>query len=169
MIELSAHVYGDGQDVRGALLSLRHAVQDIRPALPRVVTRFRIQMATRFRTEGASGPSGRWKALSPRYATWKAKNYPGRKILELTGALKGSLVGDGPGSIVSYGDNSVFIGSSVPYAEYHQTGTSKMPARPPIEPSDRDVSEWVVEVKRHFDSALERGSKVRGRLVTAFK
>jgi hypothetical protein len=50
-----------------------------------------------FRTEGAVNASGQWKPLSPRYAAWKAKRYPGRRILRLTGKLRSSLVKSGGG------------------------------------------------------------------------
>jgi phage gpG-like protein len=142
------------------------AAANIGPAMPAVVARFHLQMQRRFRDEGAGGPSGRWVALDPEYAAWKAKKFPGKGILEATGALRESLTSQGEGSVVSYGPNSVFIGSDVEYAEFHQTGTGRMPRRAPIAPSDREVAEWAVEVWRYFE---RQTSKVgwRGRFAAA--
>jgi phage gpG-like protein len=157
VITITAHTYGDAQNMRAMLLRTR----DILPtmvgrAAPRIVRKFREQEARRFSTENALGPAGKWAALSPGYAAWKAKRYPGAKILERTGALRASLVGDGNGSVVVTLPNAVFIGSNVPYAQYHQTGTGSMPARPPINPSDRDVSEWMAEILRAFHAETSK-------------
>jgi len=159
VIELRARTFGDAQQMRGMIASLRHAAQDIGPALPRVVIRFQAQMRQQFATEGARSPSGPWAPLKPPYATWKARHFPERKILHGPdrrghdgGQLRAALEGPGPASVIEYGHNSVFIGAQLDYAEYLQEGTPFMVARPPIEPTDRDMSEWVTEIWRHFES-----------------
>lgn len=167
MIELRAHVTGGGE-VGARLRSLRSAVQNIRPALPAVVAKVHEQMKDQFRTEGARGPAGRWTALTPTYARRKAALFARRPILYLTGALHDSLTGDGPNSVVTYGANSVFVGTNLPYAEAHQMGTARMAKRQVIDPTERDAYEWVVVIRRHLEAAYARGSKVRQRLSTAF-
>lgn len=109
-------------------------------------------MRNQFETEGeATGQ--RWANLSPAYEQWKLKHYPGRKILERTGALKSSLTDRGdPGMIFDSEQDSLTLGTSVPYAIFHQLGTGRrggasgrrkvkgyqygdshgMPARPPM-------------------------------------
>lgn len=80
---------------------------------------------------GRSGAS--WKPLSPAYAAWKAKRFPGNGLLVRTGALKASLLSaDAPQAIFRPSATGLEIGSSVPYALYHQTGTGRMPQRPPL-------------------------------------
>lgn len=77
-----------------------------------------------FETEGAAtGPI--WPALSTAYAEWKRAHAPGNQILVLTGALKAGITKEVRGS---KGE----VGTAVPYAIFHQTGTSKMPPRPII-------------------------------------
>ena len=44
-----------------------------------------------FDQEGRLADGRKWRALSPGYARWKQRHYPGRKILELTGRLRRSL------------------------------------------------------------------------------
>lgn len=91
------------------------------PAFYREVTR-------NFETEGSY--VGGWAALSPDYATWKAAHYPGKGILRRTDALFRSLTFDGasPGAegVFVADRESLVIGTAVPYAQYHQRGTSRM-------------------------------------------
>jgi phage gpG-like protein len=76
-----------------------------------------------FALEGAQGAHGRWQALSPGYAARKAKLYPGKKILEATGALKDDLLSE-----MNEGETSprmMLYGTKIPYGIYHQTGTKR--------------------------------------------
>lgn len=162
MIEIRVSTYGDAQQMSGMIRGVKVAVQNLRPAFPHVVRRLKAQLARHFKAEGGGSPSGRWEPLSPSYAARKQRRFPGRPILEATGLLKESLVGSGTGSIVVYGARSVFVGSAVSYGIYHQTGTGSMPRRAPIEPTDRDVAEWITEIWRHVE---REGTKLgwRGR------
>ena len=89
-------------------------------------------IAQEFVTEGGQS-SGGWAALSPRYAAEKAAaGYP-NAILVHSGALRASLADpDGPGSVFEATATSLQVGTNVPYGIFHQTGTRKMPARPPV-------------------------------------
>lgn len=67
-----------------------------------------------FDTEG--GILGiRWQNLSPIYELWKAKHYPGRGILERTGALK-------KGFTMNVQPKRLELQNLVKYAYYHQKG-----------------------------------------------
>jgi len=80
---------------------------------------------------GQSGES--WAPLSPGYAAWKQRVAPGAGLLVRTGLLKSSLTRpDGPESVYRVTPTSLEIGTSVSYAMYHQMGTRRMPARPPM-------------------------------------
>ena len=72
-----------------------------------------------------------WPALSPAYAEWKERRFPGQPIGQLTGRLKASLTG-GEGGVWDVGPRSLRYSSRVPYFRYQQLGTSRMPARPPL-------------------------------------
>jgi phage gpG-like protein len=81
-----------------------------------------------FAGEGV-GPAGRWPPLSANYARWKMRNFPGKTILRRTDRMYRSLVGKTADSIHRPTADSLEIGTSVPYANFHQTGTGRMPAR----------------------------------------
>jgi phage gpG-like protein len=71
-----------------------------------------------------SGPSGSWKAWSPKYAAWRAKHKPG-KILHFSGAgLRETLR-------ISSGKNYASVGSALDYAPTHDSGdpTRNIPKR----------------------------------------
>lgn len=102
--------------------------------LPRLVPVLEGETAKQFDAEG-QGPAGAWASLSVPYATWKEANFPGRPILELSGALRAALTDGGASGArrdVS-GDSLTFGTSGVPYASFHQTGTGRMPSRPPLD------------------------------------
>lgn len=125
-------------------------VADLRPVWQIIAEDFRKIERRQFETEGGLWRSG-WPALSPEYATWKARHYPGKKILELTGRLKASLTGKGPGSVedLSHPD-WMKIGTAVPYAIYHQTGTRRMPARPPLVIPEGAKKRWIKAIHAYI-------------------
>ena len=63
-----------------------------------------------------------WAALSPRYKAWKVATVGGLPILILTGTMLNSA------KVKPQGEG--FAVESTFYGKYHQTGTSKMVARP---------------------------------------
>jgi phage gpG-like protein len=85
------------------------------------------------RGEGGRFSGGPWAKLSPAYAVWKHKNYPGKPILTRTGDLRESMRWSGSsvgaGGIFEATPSYAIAGTSIPYGRFHQSGTSKMPAR----------------------------------------
>jgi phage gpG-like protein len=63
-----------------------------------------------------------WQQLTPRYADYKNKKYPGQPILKATGLMQEIA------HITTRGN--VFLVNSTYYGKYNQFGTSKMAARP---------------------------------------
>lgn len=75
------------QNVRGKIANLQRASQDWTEELTAVGKWLQEWQNQVFETEGSViGES--WQALTPQYADWKAHNYPGRGILQLTGTLQ---------------------------------------------------------------------------------
>ena len=99
--------------------------------------------AVRQRGGGGKFKSGAWAWLSPRYAAWKSEHYPGRPLLVREGTLRRSVTWSrgqlGPGGIFRSNPSFVVVGTSVPHATYHQSGTKHMPARPFLPPPDPKV------------------------------
>jgi phage gpG-like protein len=89
----------------------------------------------------ASGGTGRssWASLSPQYAKWKVKRGLSGSILVQTGALKASLTSGGPGSIFQPSATALAIGSGLPYAHAHFTGTPKGSRGPKSLPKRREI------------------------------
>lgn len=84
------------------------------------------------RGEGGKFSGGPWARLSPRYFVWKEQHYPNQPILTRTGTLRESLRWSGSlgyGGIFDAQPGYVIVGTAVPYAKFHQTGTKHMPKR----------------------------------------
>jgi phage gpG-like protein len=77
--------------------------------------------STVFDTEGQIYGS-RWQQLSPTYASWKGKKYPGRGILFRTGRLRNSFR-------FTSTDTFLKLYNIAPYFAIHQTGGRNMPKR----------------------------------------
>lgn len=102
---------------------------DLRWVWPPIIDIFYERETQLFSSQG----EGEWQQLSPRYAAWKQQHFPGKPLLVASGNLRDSLTGSrSPFSVMEMQPRSLAVGTSVPYARYHQLGTSRMPARPPI-------------------------------------
>lgn len=99
---------------------------------------------TTYITQGSSAGQP-WPQLSPAYAEWKNAKWPGMPLGVLSGATRESLTfpNDSNG-IWRAGPTSLTVGTKVPYARYLQSGTRRMPPRPPLTAS----REFVLEVGR---------------------
>jgi phage virion morphogenesis protein len=83
----------------------------------------------RARFDSKKAPSGAaWQAWAPSTAKERAAT-PGASLLVLTGALRDSLYATAT-------EDGVEIGLHAAYASFHETGTSKMPARPILADGD---------------------------------
>lgn len=120
-------------------------LEDARPVWEVLAGRFAKMEARQFASEGAYG-SGRWAALSPDYALWKAANY-GTPILERTGALKASLTAR-PFGVEEIDARAMAVGSGIDYGKYHQAGTARMPQRRPVEFPESERRVWVRIIQR---------------------
>lgn len=69
--------------------------------------------------------AGGWAPLAP--STLQKKR--SQVMMVESGRLMGSLTNRGGENVFNVTPNSLEVGTSVPYAGYHQHGTSKMPAR----------------------------------------
>lgn len=106
-----------------------------RYVFPRVQSVLEEAEQAQFAARGKGPAVGAWKPLSVRYAKWKAVHYPGKPLLEASGAMKEGLTStsstyaarDYSASMMNFGT----VG--VPYASYHQIGTPFLPARSPFD------------------------------------
>lgn len=87
------------------------------------IPRYLNEVQQNFATEGEL--VGGWPDLSPEYAAWKARHFPGRRILELHRRLQMSLMpgaagtsGGGSDTVLRVGPRQMEIGTRVPYARF---------------------------------------------------
>lgn len=98
---------------------------------------------------------GKWKPLSKDYMTEKAKKYPGMPLLVASGSLFNSLVRSNSFSVVVMDKKVLHYGTTSPYAKYHMTGTSKMPARAFIGYNEKQVKSIKALLKSYVRAGFE--------------
>ena len=114
----------------------------------------------------ASEGRGQWPQLSEAYARWKAKNFPGKGILELTGAYRNAATQIGsPHNVITTTENSLTYGvEGLDYPVFHESGTDRMPARPVFDllAEDEDLSSNVKEaLSEHINQKLSEAQIAR--------
>ena len=121
-------------------------------------------MVNVFEAEGAFEERTKWQDLSPAYARWKERHYPGRKILELTGRMKDSLINRSMSdSVLEITPSEMSVGTRVPYAIFHQTGTPKMPMRKIIELTEAQKLRWVHIAHRFLFDTMNEAARATKR------
>jgi hypothetical protein len=114
-----------------------------------------MEVQQNFATEGDL--VGGWPDLNPGYAAWKARHFPGRKILELTRRLRNSLMpgatgssGGGSDTVLKIGPRALEIGTRVPYAAKVDETRQILP---PVRMKDWQpiIREWILlsDERRH--------------------
>ena len=83
-----------------------------------------------------------WASLSPKYREQKQKRYAGQPVLRATGKMQDSA------KIVPKGDG--FDVKTTKYGRYHQSGTSKMPARPWVGIPDKSLKQIAAIAWKHI-------------------
>lgn len=144
---------GDGQSAARRLTQLGKGVSDFQPLWEKIERDF-YQME---RDHWASQGDGKWAPNSGLYAERKAKHYPGRVVMELTGALYKSMTVQGaPGQVRRVSRSQLVIGTDIHYAAIHHYGSSKrmwvpapfyfwingLPTRPLINVKATDEERW---------------------------
>ena len=112
----------NSETVEQTLKSFQNSLADNSPALKLIANDFREMISEQFASEGAAGGTP-WAGLAP--STLRARR-AGFGILNSTGALLASLTDpDSAGHVEETDGQSLSIGSSVPYALFHQTGAGR--------------------------------------------
>lgn len=138
MIRFEASVDGV-ETLNRAFNRVEQQISDFRSIWPAVAQEFYAIEDEQFASEGGHGSSGRWAALSPAYAKYKAKAFPGAPILQAERGLYESLTSpDAPDSIFRMTEDELTIGTQREGATAHQRGSGRMPARPPIALTEAD-------------------------------
>lgn len=121
-------------------------VSDALPLWDKLADRFASVERRQFSSEGGYG-SGGWPALSPAYAAWKARAYPGKPILRRTDELYNSLTRR-PFGVEVLTPASMTVGSGTDHGRYHQAKGGNLPQRRPVELPESERRTWVRLIQR---------------------
>jgi len=121
MIKLSLTVLGE-ESLLLTITDIQNKLKSFKPELIKTgeyLTEFYRDEV--FDTEGQIY-GNRWQTLTPTYASWKGKKYPGRGILFRTGKLRNSFR-------FTSSDTFLKLYNIAPYFATHQLGIGNMPKR----------------------------------------
>lgn len=90
-VNIEFSVDGDTQISRQLELAQSWA-RDMHEPLEEMMDLIVEDVRAQFDSEGAQGAHGPWQKLSDAYGKWKARHWPGRPILVLTGGMKGAML-----------------------------------------------------------------------------
>lgn len=138
------------QQVNRTLLNVSAAAKDMAPAWNTLADRLAVLEAGQFASQG--GNSGGWQALSPGYAKWKARHYPGKPILQATGDGMRSLTVR-PFAIEHITPSAMTLGTDIPYMKYHQHGGGSLPRRRVVELPEAERRAWVKVIQAYIRAA----------------
>jgi phage gpG-like protein len=131
-VRIVFEISGDRQ-IERELLRVSDRAGDVSPAFDRIIDLWVDETAEQFATEGAHA-SGGWAPLAQSTLRRKTARLFTGGILHESGSLERSLTDRGDANmIVEVSPDEVAWGSRVDYAQFHQTGTTRMPRRRPVE------------------------------------
>jgi len=156
MIKLKLDIIGEKSVVRGMDALIQHLGKDLRPMLEAVREWWYSWQSAVFAEEGSELLGRKWQPLSHNYAAWKERHFPGRPILELTGALRDAMTGKGSGAWRKVEKKSMTLGTQgIDYTFAHNFGTDRLPARKFIGSTrealvdlDKRMQDVLADVKR---------------------
>lgn len=106
-------------------------------------------------SEGSAGQSGRWKALTPKYAAVKRATYGDKPILQATGEMYTSLTTSGGGAVVEKSAQEMTLGSSNPKAGWHNRGAGRLPRRKIIDFTDEQKKRIVAPIEKKMRQLVD--------------
>lgn len=129
---VSVKVNVDTSRVRRRFAAMARRSDDFKPVFRWMFQQLQQAHMRNFQTQGAESGSP-WKPLDPQYASWKTENYGAKGILVRTGDLQNSLtMNSSRGSVRDMGRRTAYFGTHIPYAKFHQAGTTNMAQRQPL-------------------------------------
>lgn len=148
-MQLTIETVGEAA-VSRQLRGLGERLTNSTPVWGPVTAELRRLTARQFATEGQSGSAG-WASLSPvTIARKQALGQPNR-ILEATGRLMRSVTtAQAQDGVDRRTNDTLQWGTTVPYAAFHQAGTSNMPRRPVVQLPESSRERIAREIANYF-------------------
>jgi phage gpG-like protein len=134
------------RELQVMLTGLDARLRDLTPVWGKVHDIMIALLRQHFRSQGAYAGAA-WVPLSPAYAAWKKRHYPGKTILRREDTLYESLVSKTHASHVwRTGPSFAEYGTRVSYARFHHFGTKRgLPVRKVIPSLTRAEGERIVD------------------------
>lgn len=139
-------------------------LSDLRPIWNNVQREFWKIENEQFASQGAKGAGGAWKPLTRPYAIQKAKRYGVKTILRASDALYHSLTGETGDTILLKDKQEFGIGTSLPYAPYHQRGGGRLPKRAVIDFSEIQKTRLTKSIQRDILAELKKDGAITNTL-----
>jgi len=140
-VKLQLSVFGDEQIERELLRFSAYAGHP-QLAFLKIAEDMREQIGEQFDSQGQRG-SGGWEPLAESTLAAKAAAGLPADILQATRQLFHSLTEPGGDHIEEVTDEELVFGSRDPKGRFHQTGTTRMPARRPVDFTELDRRSYV--------------------------
>lgn len=129
------------------------------PALELVADDMMESTATEFESQGRRF-GGSWADISEEWRERKVEKGHDPRILYMTHRLIDSLTDrDHPEMLLSVTNRGIRYGSKVPYADAHQHGTGRLPARPFISFAGGDFDRWAGIIASYVVDPMKRAGK----------
>lgn len=155
MLTVTFTILGDVVLAR-ALSRFGEGVRDFRPVWEQIRNDFVRIEGEQFDSEGSRGGEP-WAPLSPTYAAWKARHFPGQPIMRLTMELWSQLA-VGTGLFVDSGPMQLRMYPTLARAGIHQQGSpmTNLPARRLVALTEEDKMGWMKMIQNFvYDKARE--------------
>jgi phage gpG-like protein len=162
LVVITIETLGDERFIR-AFNRVGEEVKDFSEPFETIYQDFAALEERRFLAQG--WPPAHWAPLSPEYAAWKQRHFPGRPILVLSGRMRaafGNVDGSSFDALKEIFETHATFGTVLPYPIYHQTGTSKMPARRPVHLEEEDKRRWALIIQRWAIAKLREATAEGG-------
>lgn len=151
MFRFSVDIIGK-REVDRALTAMQATLTDIVPILKKIADDFYATMEERFDREGSYEGTPKWEPLSEGYRKTKEFFFPGKGILERTGALRESITrSNAPGSVFKIENGQLQIGSDLTVNGFNLLKLhSEGYYRPPIRPRFKKALAFYIGSKKVF-------------------
>lgn len=134
--------------VFGVFGRIERGLESLKPMWENFQSQFHAEETNHF----ANAP---WEPLSRAYAERKQAEHGNKPLLQVTEDLMKSFTeAKVKGAVRRMDDLSAEFGSDIPYARFHQLGTSIMPARPPL--ADPDERVYGTLAGRYLETVVGR-------------
>jgi phage gpG-like protein len=145
-LEFTLEVLGETQIDR-TFLRMRDNARTTEVLWKEMLKTLRLIEQVQFLTEGSHG-SGGWPELAESTLKAKARKNQQPWIERATETLFNSLTGETSDSLAETSSDWLRYGTSVPYATFQQTGTSRMPQRRLVQLTEIERKELTKMVQR---------------------